>query len=217
MKFLKLPAIVACAVLSLFTFGSSVARAQTNLSAVPNLITNPPTLLGGLTEIKDALTSSTNWVAEVHGLYAPALGNKYGFGLGYFYQVDTYVLGGVRLDYVDGGFVMPSGNATLQLPLQPFSKFSFLPTWLQDVTTTPFAYAGIGVPVSGATIGNVTIPGSVKDNNGQPTAIIGQGISIEVYSPTNANWNVSVVADRETWSGYNGTQYRFGALFHHRF
>ena len=209
--------ILAIACVAALAISSGVKAQTVTTTEVPNLITNPPTLLGGLTEIKDAITSSTNWVAEVHGLYAPALGNKYGFGLGYFYQASTYVLGGVRLDYVDGGFVMPSGNATLQLPLQPFSKFTFLPTWLQSVTTTPFAYAGIGVPVSGATIGNVTIPGSVKDNNGQPTAIIGQGISIAVYAPTNANWNISVVADRETWSGYNGTQYRFGALFHRRF
>jgi hypothetical protein len=132
--------------------------------------------------------------------------------------VNNYVMAGVRLDFVDGGFWMPSGNATLQLPLHPLKSLTSLPSWLTSVKATPFAYVGIGVPVSGAVIGSVTVPGSKPtDNNGQATAILGQGFSLQIYAPTSGKWNVSILGDRETWSGFTGTQYRFGLAFHENF
>ncbi|MBU6390613.1 hypothetical protein KGQ31_03650, partial [Patescibacteria group bacterium] len=145
-------------VLFLLSLLLDVASAQTS--------TNPPTISGGLQEIYDAATSSTNSLVEVHALYAPALSKKTGGGIGYFWLINQYAYTGVRLDYVNGGFWMPSGNAALQLPLHPLSKLTFMPTWLSGVKVTPFAYGGIGIPVSGAVVGDVTIPGSVHDNNG---------------------------------------------------
>ena len=208
-------------------------EAQTNLTAVPNqldtsaptigntylapTLDTPPTIAGAIAQLKDAvLLNNTNWLAEFHILYAPGLNNKVGGGIGYFYSVNTYVLAGLRADWVDGGFWMPSGNATFQLPIHPFaySVFSFLPAWAQGIEITPFTYVGIGVPLSGAKVGTITIPGSVHDNNGQATAILGYGAALKVYAPTNGAWNVSIVADRETWSGFADTQYRFGGAFH---
>lgn len=188
--------------------------AQTNLDQVPDHIP-PATITGALTELKDAIFSNnTNWIAETHFLYAPALHDRFGGGIGYFYQVNNYVLTGVRLDWVDGGFWMPSGNATLQLPLHPFTHFPFLPSLIKNAQVTPFAYAGIGIPVSGAKIGSVTVPGSLRDNNGEATAILGQGLALRIYAPTTDAWNISLAGDRETWSGFPGVQYRFALLFH---
>lgn len=190
--------------------------AQTNAPATTNL--PAPTILGGLQEVWSAAGSATNWVAPAYGLYAPALKNKYGGGVGYFYSVSTYVSTGIRIDSVNGSFWMPSGSATLQLPLHPLSRFTSLPAWLSEVQITPLAYAGIGLPLSGAVIGSVTVPGKVPtDNNGEATAIIGQGVALQVYAPTNGAWNIDVVADRETWSGFSGTQYRVGGAFHLKF
>lgn len=178
----------------------TTARAQTD--------TNAPTVQGGVQTIVDALKSGqTNWWVEAHGLYAPALTKKYGGGMGVFWNLSQYVYTGVRVDYVNGGFWMPSGNATLQLPIKPFS-------WLQ---VAPLGYAGIGVPLSGATVGGVTLPGQTpKDNNGQPTAILGYGVAIRVYSRSSPSklWyqpnGIDLLYDRETWSGFKGQQQRVG-------
>jgi len=109
------------------------------------------------------------------------------------------------MDYVNGGFWMRSGNATLQVPLK-------LTSWL---TVTPFGYAGIGVPVSGAKVGDFNIPGSVKDNNGDPTAILGYGAAVRLW--TGKASAISLIGDRETWSGFAGQQYRVGLLYKRTF
>ena len=174
------------------TFGQGLSQTATWLSAPPYYIT------GG-------------------GVYAPGLKNKLGAYIGVYKPVITNSLiaaiVGARVDYVDGGFWMPQMNGQLGVPLHPLKNFTFLPSWLSGTTLTPFAFAGIGLPLSGAVIGTVTVPGTIRDNNGQPTAIIGEGAAIAVYSPTNQNWSIDIVGDRETWSGFAGTQYRFGALY----
>lgn len=181
-----------------------------NASAQTNTDTNAaPTVQSGAQMILDAVKSGqTNWSVATYGLYAPSLSHKYGAGIGYFYPLSEYFLTGVRVDYVDGDFWMPSGNATLQLPLK-------ITSWL---TVTPFTYAGIGVPVSGGTVGSVTIPGSTpRDNNGQATAILGYGGAVHIYSTSDKKWNVSAVMDQERWSGFPGLQYRFGLLLNRKF
>jgi hypothetical protein len=148
---------------------------------------------------------NTNWFWVPYGLYAPGLKHKAGGGIGLFWPVsqggvvDFYT--GVRVDYVDGGFWMPSGNATLAEPINVASWFQI----------TPLTYAGIGVPLSGATIGNIKVPGQAKDNNGQATAILGYGISILIYQPVSQSWSIGLIGDAENWSGFPKQQWRFGA------
>ncbi|MDE2104755.1 MAG: hypothetical protein KGL39_46390 [Patescibacteria group bacterium] len=177
-------------------------------SAAPAQITNTPapTVQGGVQQIVDAIKSgNTNWWFEAHGLYAPGLQKKTGGGLGAFWNISQYVYTGVRIDYVNGGFWMPSGSATFQLPIQIFS-------WLQFA---PLGYTGIGIPLSGATVGSVTLPGQTpKDNNGQPTAILGYGAAIRIANiNTTSKWlpkHIDLIGDREIWTGFSGQQFRLG-------
>ncbi len=167
----------------------------------PNTDTNGvPTITGGLTELFQAFKENTNLLWEVHGLYASGLPKKIGGGVGAVWPINQYSFASVRIDWVNGGFWMPQGNFGLQLPIKLFS-------WL---TVTPFTYAGIAVPVSGAQIGSITVGGAApRDNNGQATAILGGGGAINVYSP----WHLKIVGDVERWTGFPGNQYRFGLTF----
>lgn len=181
------------------------ATAQSNGTNGP-----APTIQGGVQQIIDAFKSGqTNWYIGTYGLYAPGLQKKAGGGAAFLYPLSQYVVTGARVDYVNGGFWMPSGNATLQIPLK-------LSTWL---TVTPFGYAGVGVPVSGATISGLTLGAAPKDNNGQPTAILGYGVAADLWHATTpgTHWysidSIHVVVDRETWSGFTGYQYRAGLFF----
>ena len=86
--------------------------------------------------------------------------------------------------------------------------------WFQ---VTPIIYAGVGLPVSGAKLGSVTVPGSIKDNNGQATAITGVGGAILLYAPKGGNWSMELVGDIEQWSGFPGSQIRLGPAVHIKF
>jgi len=198
------------AVLSIALLAAIGVQAQTGLNQVPNLMPGEPTVSGALADLKTAIFGRSNGVVEVHALYAKGLSSKYGGGIGYFWNVNPYLLGGVRLDYVDGGFYMPSGNATLQLPTHPLKSLTFLPKWASDVELTYFGYGGVGIPLSGAKVYNFTVPGHIKNNAGQATAILGMGAAVKVA--TAHGWEIFAIADRETWSGFNGAQWRFGAL-----
>jgi hypothetical protein len=200
----------AALILVLAAFGicfaaSAQTSALTNLTVVPPQVTtnSPVTVASGINTILAAVEAGeTNWFVIPYGLYAPGLSHRFGGGIAGMYPLSQYVITGIRLDWVNGGFWMPSGNATIQLPVKVFS-------WL---TVVPFTFAGVGVPVSGATVGSVTVPGSVpRDNNGQPTAILGYGGAIKVYSGSGFIKNVDIVGDSETWTGFAGQQYRFGA------
>lgn len=210
--------IIAC----LFLAGS--VQAQTNTISVetpssnqvvgvqtaPNIDT--PTIQKGFQMIFDAATSgNTNWYLAGYAMYAEGLQKKVGGGIGAFYPINTYLVAGTRVDYVNGGFWMPSGSATFQIPLRPIKAFQWL-------VVTPFTYAGVGVPISGATIAGHALPGHLpKDNNGEATAILGYGGAIGVYAPKSGRYSVELVADRETWSGFPGVQYRGGLLAHIKF
>lgn len=187
--------------LALALCGSAWAQSTT-----PPPYTNAPTVTAGIDLIREAIANGqTNWLFEAHGLYAPQLQKKYGGGIGIFFPLSQYVFTGIRLDYVDGGFYMPSGNAGLQLPMTiPFI----------NTKVTPFGYAGIGVPLSGATIGSFTIPGKPPtDNNGQATAILGLGGAIRLYTSSDGNKLVDLAGDIEQWSGFPGNQYRGAIVF----
>jgi hypothetical protein len=179
------------------TAQTNIPPANTNLSVGQNLSLALQTLV-----------SSTNMLWEAHATYTPSLAQHVGGGVGGYYllsqtgsgtvTLDTYT--GLRIDWVDGGFWMPQGNVGLQTPITVFS----------NLVVTPFTYAGIGVPLSGASIGGISIGGSVKDNDGQATAIIGAGGAISFLSLDKGKWNAGILADVEKWSGFSGNQFRFG-------
>jgi hypothetical protein len=187
-------------ILGALLLGAVSLRAQTS--------TNSPgtnTVQGGVQEIITAMESGeTNWWGEAHGLYASGLPKHWGGGAGLFWNVSQYVYTGIRVDYVNGFFWMPSGSATLQVPIQIFS-------WLR---IAPFGYAGVGIPLSGASVGGTTLGNPPKDNNDQPTAILGYGAAVRLYTASSnpSNWYipnaVDILYDRETWTGFNGQQQR---------
>lgn len=183
-------------------FGASLCEGQTNTYPV----TNAPTVSQAIdTLLASVQAGQTNWEVIPYGLYAPALKQKYGGGLALLYPLSTYVVTGARVDWVNGGFWMPSGNATLQLPIK-------LTSWL---TITPFTYAGIGVPLGGAQVAGFVLPGKPSpDNNGQPTAILGYGAAIDIYKSTGFIKHASLVGDAEKWTGFDGQQYRLGVALH---
>ncbi len=214
MKFNKwIIGLAAVAVLAFTSASKAQTLAVTNVTTQTNITiyaanpTNSATLQAGLGTIMDALSASvSNSYFVVYGMHAKALPKAWGGGVGWFNPLSQYFVTGVRVDYVDGSFWMPSGSATLQLPI----KFS-------GITLTPLAYAGVGVPLSGAKIslGNLasfTVPGTTRDNNGQVTAITGVGLSVDIYN--GANWNLKAVYDAETWTGFSGVQQRFGLGYH---
>ena len=205
-----------------FTNREVVVVTDTPLNVTVGGSENATGLQAGINDILYAITgNSTNWYGVIYGLYAPKLDKKAGFGAGVFYPVSKYVVGGVRLDFVDGGFWMPNGTVTFQIPLHPLSFFGG--SW-SNVVVTPFAYAGIGLPLSGATIvttsGTATIPGTIRDNNGQATAITGEGVAVILWhrsTPTTSWWqpvSAGAIFDIEQWSGFPGSQYRLGAEVH---
>ena len=184
--------------------------------------TNASGIQAGLNMVINAVTgNTTNWYGVVDGLYAPKIQQKLGADLGVFYPVSQYVVGGVRFSFIDGGFWMPSGTVTFQVPMRPMT---FIGGSWSNVVVSPFAYAGVGLPLSGATIvttvGNTKIPGKISDNNGEPTAITGAGVVITLWhrsTPTTAWWqpvSLGAIADVEQWSGFKGNQYRFGVECH---
>jgi hypothetical protein len=191
------------------------ALSQTNTNTVTATNAPVPTFAGGLAQIWDAV-KTTNWFGVSYALYAPSLQSHWGGGVGVFAPVTTNlfgtfnVLAGTRLDWVDGGFWMPSGNVSLEAPISVTS-------WL---TLSPIAYAGIGVPVSGARVGNFNVPGLIRDNNDQATAITGAGLAVTIWkrsTPATAWYqprSLQLAADVETWTGFAGPQYRFGISGH---
>jgi hypothetical protein len=182
--------LVACALLVGATFLSRPVVAQDT--------TNAPTVSEAAQGLLDALKNGiTNALFEVHGLYAPKLAEKYGFGAGMFWNMNNYIAPGLRIDWVNGGFYMPSGNVTLKLPITPIAQ-------LPQFRFTPFTYAGVGIPLGGA-----------KGNNGDPTAILGAGAAIHIGK--FGGWDFDLLGDVEQWTGFEGNQYRGGLAFKKNF
>ena len=126
----------------------------------PPTTNNPPTIQQDLQDIFNQAIS-TNWYFAMYYLHAPGLVHKEGGGIAALTPLSTYVLTGIRVDYVDGNFWMPSGQAALQLPITPISSWKWL-------TFTPFGFVGVGVPVAGATVSGVVIPGPSSKGQQRP-------------------------------------------------
>ena len=178
------------------------ARAQTmTIPAAPtNFVwSSTPSVDLAIKTFQAALVlNSTNWNVVTYGLDAPGTQGRWGGGIGAYYRASTYTITGLRLDWVDGGFYMPSFNAGLQYPI----------TLGKVATLTPFGIAAIGVPLSGAKILDFTVPGHITDKSGQATAILGYGIALDFTSAPK--WVPGLIVDRETWSGFPAVQTRFG-------
>ena len=192
-------------------FGLQVAAPTNVLVITTNIVTitntfvapaPPATAQSAVQSFIDAVKGgSTNWYVAAYGIYAKGLTHKYGFGVAEFYPLSTYVVSGLRVDYCDGAFWMPAATATLQMPLQ-------LVSWLN---VTPFVIGGVAFPLSGASFGNLRIPGQVPtDNNGQPTAIVGAGAAVHIGSISGVR--LALAGSMETWSNFPGQQYRLGVL-----
>ena len=208
-KMIKKIMLIVTMAMSMFI--GEVAHSQNTNSPTSAVSTNEHTIAGGLQQIWDALTDgNTNWYFSVHGLYAPKLQEKWGAGVGAYYPLSKYVVAGVRVDWVNGGFWMPSGNAALQTKIHPLK---FIP----EFSVTPFVYVGVGIPLSGAKFGDVTIPGSVVDNNGEPTVILGYGAAASLWQDKARRISLNLVFDTEDWDGFEGKQYRGGLLINYKF
>lgn len=164
----------------------TIALAQTNTPPVPAPTNAPPALSG---PVMDALTfmstATTNWMIGAYGIYDQGTKSA-GGGIGVGYKLSDFVVPIMRLDYLNDGLWMPSGNLQLQLPLTIMGK----------VTVIPLAFTGIATPLAGK--GN---------DNGSAVGILGIGLAVRVAQ----HWDV--LADYEKWSGFDGNQYRIAAAY----
>lgn len=122
----------------------SQAHADTN---------TPPTgIFGTLGQDIDnsGLLNATNYAFEPYATFAPSApnGRRWGGGLLAVYNVNNYAGIGLGGDFL-GQFTMVSANATLQLPIQPFKTFAFLPSTIQQAYVNPFGLTGVGKTLSG--------------------------------------------------------------------
>ena len=100
---------------------------------------------------QSGLLSATNYAFEPYGTYAPSApqGRKWGGGLLAIYNVNDYAGLGIGGDFL-GQFTLVSGNATLQLPIAPFSGLTNAPSVIQSLKIVPFGLIGVGSPLSGS-------------------------------------------------------------------
>lgn len=159
--------------------------AQTNPPPAPVIDTNlPPTLPGYVTTWLSFLSNTgTNWLVSPYAIYVDDDVNSMGGGIAAMYSLNEYALTGLRMDYVNEELWMPSINVTLQLPIKVAGK----------VTVAPFAISGLATPLDGR-----------GDDNGEAVAIVGAGLAVQVSK------SIGLVYDAEMWTGFSGTQHRFG-------
>jgi hypothetical protein len=124
---------------------------------------------GGLLKVGEdvlkGLMSSTNYVIAPYVSYG--LDNhKVGGGILALYNFNNFVGAGLGVDYV-GQFSAISGNVELKLPLRPLSFTGW--AWATNIVTTPFAYSGLGTPMSGA-----------GTKNGGVSTHIGAGLNFDI-------------------------------------
>jgi hypothetical protein len=112
------------------------------------------------------ILNATNYAFAPYATYAPSApkGRQWGGGLLAIYNVNNYAGMALGGDFL-GQFTMVSGNATLQLPIQPLKTYSFLPDSIKNVQVVPFGLIGVGKTLSGggSTFASITdIGGAIK-------------------------------------------------------
>ena len=142
-----------------------------------------PSLAAGVTEIGNAVSSSTNWsVLAGYGrstenannlafaAVAYNLNNNVGFVLGYDYLWNAK----------NNQFSAVKGGVSLQLPMHPFSFLGS--TALTNITATPFVADLIATPRNGDAIGNIVTTGVNFDLYGFKNFELGAGVQYEKRS-----------------------------------
>lgn len=142
--------------------------------------------------ILDHLSAGSNWIVAAGGTIASGgtvdgspkkVPNQYGGWVAGLYEINPYVLSGLRLDYLENSIYMPSFQAQLQLPLF-------------NGRVTPFALSGLATAIGGK-----------AKENGEAIGIFGVGAAFRI----GKKWGV--VADYEKWTSFEGNQIRAGAWF----
>jgi len=168
-------------------------NAQTNtpppLPPAPVVVdTNlPPSLPEHVSTWLSFLSSTgSNWIVSPYAIYVDDEVNSIGGGVAALYEISPYVLTGLRMDFFDNTVFMPSIGVQLQLPIKLAGK----------VTVTPFAISGVATPLGG---------GIEQDN--EAVVIVGGGLAVSITK------KMGLVYDSEMWSGFSGTQHRFGVYW----
>jgi hypothetical protein len=130
--------------------GTSQAQTVSNLLGTLNLGDAANKVYN--TAKEGGLFSATNYAVEPYLTYAPSLksGDKVGGGILAVYNFNTYVAGGLGIDYL-GQFSLVSGNLSLRAPINVGSYADkYAPnSWtntLNEITVVPFVLGGIGSP-----------------------------------------------------------------------
>lgn len=129
--------------------------------------------------------TGTNWLVVPYAIYVDDDVNSMGGGLAVMYSLSPYVLTGLRLDYVNEELWMPSINVSLQLPIR----------LANTITVAPFAISGVATA-----LGN-------EQDHGEAVGIFGGGLALKVSK------KMGLVYDAEMWTGFSGTQHRFGVYW----
>lgn len=162
----------------------ATGNAQTNTNTVPVTTNTVPTIPEYVNTWLGFLSSTaTNWLVAPYAIYVDDDVNQLGGGVAVMYSLSQYALTGLRMDYVHDELWMPSVNLTLQLPIKLANK----------VTVSPFAITGLATPLGGR-----------GDDNGEAVAIVGGGVAAQITK------KFGLVYDAEMWTGFDGTQHRFG-------
>jgi len=169
---ITLAAITAISAFQLFSFS---AGGQTTNTTPPASFAGTNVLadlgvsgaLGNLWNAIDAsdILQATNWAVAPYATYAPSAADKVGGGVLAIYNVPqlTGNLGAIGAalgaDWL-GDWSLVSGNITIQSDTHPLAHISWLaglPSYITNITVTPFALVGVGTPMSGGNAGAATI------------------------------------------------------------
>ena len=196
----RLPQLVALALAALVSSVAPVPlSAQTTNNPPVQPATNSPSIAGGLAEIYNAFATSglgtaTNYAFEPYLTYAPAAPahNQIGGGALIAYNLSQFLGAGLGVDYL-GQFSLVSANLTLKVPTHPFN---FLGGSWTNLAVTPFALAGVGSPLSGASSGFA--------------AITDAGAYVSFGHLWGGKWNTGACYGRWDNAGtYSGPRYHF--------
>ena len=195
--------------LAAFTASAQVTT-TTGTNGVTTTVTNtatPPatfTIEGGLTQIYQALETSTNWAVWAgYGHSVQGVGRSVVFGdIGY--NFNDYVGIVVGYDYLwgNGGHELNSvkGGMTLQLPMRPFAFIGS--TVLTNLTCTPVVFDLVATADGGNDVGN----------------IVGGGVDFDVYAFGNLQIHAGIDYENRSGEGiWNGDYVNFHAALSRNF
>jgi hypothetical protein len=144
-----------------------------------------PFLSGPVVTALEFLSQGSNWMTAAYGTMNDKA-TKFGGGVAVGYKVNDFLAPTLRLDYYDGRIFMPSASLQLQVPIKLLGK----------LTVIPFAISGIATPIAGK-----------GSSDGSAVGIFGAGAAVQLST------KFDLIADAEKWTGFDGYQFRFGALY----